>query len=41
MDEANKNERTKALKEVKRLLKEFRFTGGMLKGLLAEGRNKS
>jgi len=28
------------LKEVKRLCKEFGFTAGMLKGSLAEGRNK-
>ena len=28
-----------ALKEVKRLCKEFGFTAGMLKGSLAEGRN--
>jgi len=30
--------RTNALKEVKRLCKEFGFTAGMLKGSLAEGR---
>jgi len=30
-----------ALKEVKRLCKEFGFTAGMLKGSLAEGRKKS
>jgi len=29
-----------ALKEVKRLCKEFGFTAGMLKGALAEGRTK-
>ena len=29
-----------ALKEVKRLCKEFGFTAGMLKGSLAEGREK-
>ena len=40
MVEAKKNERGNALKEVKRLYKEFGFTAGMLKGLLAEGRNK-
>ena len=40
MVEAKKNERTTALKEVKRLCKEFEFTAGMLKGSLAEGRNK-
>ena len=41
MVEAKKNERTNALKEVKRLCKEFDFTAGMLKGALAEGRKKS
>jgi hypothetical protein len=41
MAEAKKNERTNALKEVKRLCKEFGFTAGMLKGSLAEGRKKS
>ena len=40
-DEAKKNERTNALKEVKRLCKEFGFTAGMLKGALAEGRKKA
>ena len=40
MVEAKKNERAKALKEVKRLYKEFGFTAGMLKGSLAEGRKK-
>ncbi|MDP4062077.1 hypothetical protein RBLE17_18340 [Rhodobacteraceae bacterium LE17] len=39
MVEAKKNERTNALKEVKRFCKEFSFTAGMLKGFLAEGRN--
>jgi hypothetical protein len=38
MAEANKSERTNALKEAKRLCKEFGFTAGMLKGSLAEGR---
>ena len=38
MAEAKKNERTNALKEVKRLCKEFGFTSGMLKGPLAKGR---
>ena len=38
MVEAKKNERAIALKEVKRLCKEFGFTTGMLKGALAEGR---
>ena len=41
MAEAKKNERTNALKEVKRLCKEFGFTSGMLKGALAEGRKKN
>ena len=40
MAEAKKSERTNALKEVKWLCKEFGFTAGMLKGALAEGRNK-
>ena len=35
MVEAKKNERTNALKEVKILCKEFGFTAGMLKGVLA------
>ena len=39
MAEAKKNERTNALKEVKRLCKEFGFTAGMLKGSLAKGKN--
>ena len=38
MKDAKKNERANALKEVKRLRKEFGFTAGMLKGSLAEGR---
>ena len=38
MAEAKKNERTNALKEVKRLCKEFGYTAGMLKGALATGR---
>jgi hypothetical protein len=33
-------ERTNALKEVKRLFKEFGFTAGMLKGALAKGRSE-
>ena len=37
MVEAKKNERANALKEAKRLCKEFGFTTGMLKGSLAEG----
>ena len=40
MVEAKKNERANALKEVKRLCKEFGFTAGMLKGSLAKGRKK-
>ena len=40
MAEAKKSERTNALKEEKRLFKEFAFTGGMPKGALAEGRKK-
>ena len=35
---AEKKGRANALKEVKRLCKEFGFTAGMLKGSLAEGR---
>ena len=38
MKDAKKNERANALKEVKRLRKEFGFTASMLKGSLAEGR---
>jgi hypothetical protein len=38
MTEAKKIERTNALKEVKRLCKEFGFTAGMLKGSIAYGR---
>ena len=40
MVEAKKNERADALKEVKRLCKEFGFTAGMLKGSLTKGRRK-
>ncbi|MDB9884991.1 hypothetical protein OAC94_00095 [Gammaproteobacteria bacterium] len=40
MIEAKKNERTKALKEVKRFCKEFGFTAGMLKGSFANGSKK-
>ena len=40
MVEAKKNERANALKEVKRLYKEFGFTADLLKGALAEGREK-
>jgi len=35
-----KNKRANALKEAKRLCKEFGFTAGMLKVSLAEGRKK-
>ena len=38
MVEAKRSELTNALKEVKRLSKEFGFTAGMLKAALAEGR---
>ena len=41
MIEAKKSERSKALKTVKRLCKEFGFTAGMLKGALSDGRKKS
>ena len=34
---AKKNERANALKDVKRLCKEFGLTAGMLKGSLSEG----
>ena len=37
MVETKENERAKAWKEVNRLCNEFSFTGGMLKGSLAEG----
>ena len=40
MTEAKKNERSEALKTVKRLCKEFGFTAGMLKGVLAKGRGE-
>ena len=40
MIEVKKNERANALKEAKRLCKEFGFTAGMLKGSLATGRKK-
>ena len=35
-----KNKRVNALKELKRLCKEFGFTSGMVKGSLAEGWKK-
>ena len=40
MAEANKSERTVALKKVKELCKEFGFKAGMLKGWLFEGRKQ-
>jgi hypothetical protein len=40
MAEAKKSERVNALKEAKRLCKEFAFTAGMLKGALAMGRGE-
>ena len=40
MVEAKKNERANAVKEVKRLCKEFGFTAGMWKGSLANGRGE-
>lgn len=38
MADAKKIQRSKALREVKRLCKDFGFTADMLKGSLAEGR---
>lgn len=40
MLESKKSARANAHKEVKRLCKEFGFSAGMLKGSLAEGRQK-
>ena len=40
MVEAKKNERTNALKEVKRLCKQFGFTASMLEGSLVKGRGE-
>ena len=40
MVEAKKNELAKALKELKRFCKDFGFTVGMFKGVLAERRAK-
>lgn len=40
MIEAKKSERANALKEVKRLCKEFGFTAEILKGALAKGRGE-
>lgn len=39
--EAKNKKRTNALKEVKRLCKEFGFSFGILKGSLVEGRQKN
>ena len=41
MEQAKKRERAEALKKVKQLCKEFGFTAGMLKGVLAKGRNST
>ena len=41
MLEAKKNERTNAMKEVKRVWKEFGFTAGTLKGSFAKGRDEN
>ena len=41
MVEAMMNERANALKEAKRLCKEFGFIAGMLKGSFTEGLTKS
>jgi len=38
MGEDKKNERANALKQAKRLCKEFGFTAGVLKGTFSEGR---
>jgi len=35
-----KSEHANALKEIKRLCKEFGFTAGLIKGALVEGRKK-
>lgn len=40
MVEASKNERANALKEVKRLCKQFGFTAGLLNGSIAKGRRE-
>jgi hypothetical protein len=40
MVQAKNNEHANALKEVKRVCKEFGFTAGMLKGALSEGRER-
>lgn len=41
MVEAKKSERTNALKQVKRLCKEFDYTGRILKGALAQGQKNN
>jgi hypothetical protein len=40
IDKVNKNKRPNTLKEAKCFYKEFDFTDGMQKGLLAEGSKK-
>ncbi len=40
MVEAKKNEQANALKNVKRICKEFGFTAGMLKGSLTKSRKE-
>ncbi len=40
MVEAENNERTNTLKEVKCIYKEFGFTAGVLKGSLTKGRKR-
>ena len=40
IETAKKNERAEALKTVKKLCKEFRFTAGMLRGSLVEKRKR-
>jgi len=40
MVEAKKSERSNAMKEVKRLCKEFCFTAGVVNDCLAKGRKK-
>ena len=41
MEQAKKRGRAEALKKVKQLCKEFGFTGRMLQGVLAKGRNRT
>ena len=40
MEEAKKRERAEALEKVDQLCKEFGFTAGMLRGVLAKDRNR-